>query len=191
MGWPNDARHFTFGKGLWVPSVTLNEMEDRIVDLHRERTRVFWPSAFECETAGTGLMGWVPQGGVLPWFGCLYADKSLWIPISFQVGVVVKAVDVKVYKTADGIRAYLDKVDIQTDGTATTAPTFSNLSAPAASSGGAPCWEVIDLSSGLPVTLAADEVLLVRLGPGSGGAPAVGDMCAGANVTFEPITPTP
>jgi hypothetical protein len=75
-------------------------------------------------------------------------------------------------------------VDILID-TPATVPSFFNLAAPAASSGGAPTWEIIDLAAGLPVTLGSEEILLVRI-----GSAAVGDMVAGALVTYQPLTPT-
>ena len=37
MPWPREHRHYEFSAGHPVPSVTLNEMQDKLVDLHRQK----------------------------------------------------------------------------------------------------------------------------------------------------------
>ena len=184
MAWPVDDRDYDFSVLGQVPASTLNEIQDRIIDLHRSRTRVFWPTVAECEVGATGLMAWTPASSILPYLTCLYADRDLWIPIHLDETAIITDITAKVYKTADGICAKVDKLDCVFD-TDAGVPVFSNLAGPAASVGGAPTWEVIDLSSPCPFTLAVDEMIFVKI-----TTPDVGDHCAGAQVMYQPLTPT-
>jgi hypothetical protein len=185
MAWPFDAIFKAFVFQTPIPYEVLNEVQERIVDLHRDKTQVFWPGTFENEGAGVDAdeLSWCAAASLNPEMTCLADDRDLWVPISLPRGAVIKQIDVKVYVlAATGLYVRLDRQDCQFDNS-TTQPTFSNIEAPAAP--GSSGWHTVSMP-GLSYTVAGDDMYLVRIGGASAG-----DRCSGAQVTYQPITPTP
>jgi len=180
MAWPLDANDVVYSGEQIVPDTNLNEIQERIVDIHRERSQTFWPTVCEMPLS---VPSWTPQGGTTPEWGCITAGETLWIPVSLPPGSVIKQVVVKVYlAAATGLFVRLDKVQANF-ASGTTAPAFTNVEAPASPTGTG-AWNVVDMPT-LSHTVAFGEIYLVRVGD-----PDAGDMCAGALVVFEPFTPT-
>jgi len=185
MGWPNDARYKTAAPGLPVPSATANEVQDRIVDIYRDKTKVFWPTNFENQT-GADYMSWTPVGGggSLPEMGCLEASRKLWVPLPLRAGSIIKQIQTKVYLTTAGLAINIIKQDIQI-GNPTSPPVRTLLLSPSTPSGTPPYWTTITVS-GLSYSVGQNEIYMVEV-----NSAAAGDRCSGTLVTFEPLTPTP
>lgn len=185
MAWPIDDRYETMAAGGRVPAAMLNAMQDRIVDVHRERTKIFF--RFNCEAQTAGAVGaWTVQGSTYAMAIANESNKDLFIPIELPEGSIINSVTVKLQVASSaGIRAYFGKMNTK-HSDATGTPTWSAITSPAASGGAGPRWEVVDVSPGSPATVAADELYFVRIGSNT-----INDMFAGVQVTYEPFTPTP
>ena len=132
MAWPLDANDVVYSGEQIVPDTNLNEIQERIVDIHRERSQTFWPTVCEMPLS---VPSWAPQGGTTPEWGCITGGETLWIPVSLPPGSVIKQVVVKVYlAAATGLFVRLDKVQANF-ASGTTAPAFTNVEAPASPTG--------------------------------------------------------
>lgn len=191
MAWPIDAKDVTYAPLTPVPSDNLNEIQDRIVDLHRVRKRVFFDGFPAID--GSSNPAWGVQSSRLTW-DCKAggATSYLTIPIQFQgQDAIVVSVEVK-YRiaTAVGLQLALYEVDHHFD-VAATAPALNIIGSVFTSSGGSPPdWRIHDgtgtWAGSLPVTISEEESLILAVAD-----PDLGDEISGVWVEYQPITPTP
>lgn len=187
MAWPLDAKDHTFSALGQVPSDTLNEVQDRIVDLHRDRTIMV--SSYFCETDGANLPSWT-QHTTEPWFTCR-AAYSLSGRIGLPHGSIVKSVKVKLWlDAATGMKLdlYADDTNMAVSATVPTALSIGDQLAPTYSVAAA--WFTAEWSTGVAGftdwTVPADNCLRVLIDD-----PDASDRISGIQVTYQPITPTP
>lgn len=179
MAWPYDDRHFEFASGLYVPSATLNEMEDRIVDLHRDRQLVI----YDGEPAETGM--WTDVDQEYWEVGNWSSDGGIYFDVPVLQGMVMTLVEAKVYNNNDIPRpiSVVPFIGNAHFGTAATAPEWYGGTMHTTDVDGE-SWAII--SSGA-ISLAINEGYKSRIKV----IPAtVGDRCAGVQVTYTPLTAT-
>lgn len=183
MAWPIDTRDESYTALTAVPSDNLNEIQDRIIDIHNVRSRTFINGMVE--SVG-GASGWdynhaAPRGWVN-----VNAGRLL-IPIAFKsLNPIIQAngVSVKYYiSAAVGLDMELFLCDAQF-GAAATVPTSSSLDSYTSTGGSPPDWRITTFSFSAQA-LDEDQYLAVVF-----TNPDAGDIVAGVKVEFQPITPT-
>jgi len=182
MAWPIDAILRTYGALSQVFSADLNDIQNRIVDLHR--TRIV-PISTGLPKAPLGVLEWSFDSDQ-PEFGwtCITAGGDLQFPIPIPDGCKLKAVRVKVRNNAAAsLVADLYEIDHKIEA-ATTAPTIGGSLANDVSAGGA-AWDTLLLD------LADQEMVDYRQVVVELTAASAGDQVAAVYATYEPITPTP
>lgn len=185
--WPLDARYATAAPQGVVPSSLLNELQDRVVDLHRQREATFIAGAPQGVAGGSGReVAWELEdaAGVFYW-ACYVADKYLTIPLYLPEMVQVIEIRAKVLiQTAEGISCKLYKLEQSATGTGATTPPASTLvetRTPWASS--PPEWHAPVFSGSVPFEVGDGELYVVRF-----ETPNVADGVGGVRVIYEPIT---
>lgn len=187
MAWPIDTKHTVFAAQVPVPSDCLNEMQDRIVDLHSARSRTFINGISRVDVSDNPC--WEYAGGSSPYVGWenINGGGELIVNAQFEgLNVVLPANGVKVkwyIATAVGLVAKLYLMDAQF-GASGTVPTRSLLDTITSSGGSPPDWRVETFTFS-EQTLDEDQWLAVEFSD-----PDAGDMVAGVRVNFEPVTPT-
>jgi hypothetical protein len=184
MAWPDDAKDITYAADVVVPSDNLNEIQDRIVDLHRSRTMVILGAYPDLDGAQNPC--WEFQTGASNYWLCDVA-QGLTFLIRGIVGYRLSDVEVKYYGGGAGTPAIdLYKIDQNFD-SATTAPARGSAIATQYATAHNGAWANCSLTpTSPPETLAADNIFMIDLVPGQ-----IGDRCGGIRVTFLPLTPTP
>jgi hypothetical protein len=184
MAWPYDDRSYDFTPLGPVPSDDLNEIQDRIIDLHTDRS-IALVSAFPGRVAATDAFGWYMSNLNGQWY-CAVADISLMLYGSLPSAAIIKSVHVK-WKLAAADGMLLDAfVDNHNYVTADGAPTEASLGAQkAATAASWPKWGVSEWT-GLSYTIGAGESIRVVA-----SAPDVDDLITGVKVVFTPLTASP
>lgn len=189
MTWPQDDRHYAFAALSPVPADTLNEMQDRIVDLHRERKLIV--DAYSTELDGSNLPAWV-TATANPWFICRAAGFGLCARARFPHGAIIKEIHAKVYlASASGmtIDIYQDDTNMAVAATTPTSISLGNQLTPAP--GGYPTWDVASWTDGVngfsETTIPNDSMIRVLFD----NNPSTSDLVGGVQIVYEPITPTP
>lgn len=179
MAWPYDANHFAFSSGLYVPSASLNAMQDATVDLHRD-VEIIYINGF------AELDGWdYDAAGVGAWI-CLVNDAELEIPITtLGNNSILKEVEVKFFAvTGTSIALSLEKrnCDFATDAGAVSRTVGIGSWTGAI---GANAWNV-EINTGLTETMTNETMYYVQIVTAD-----VGDIIAGVRATIQPLTATP
>lgn len=179
MAWPYDAKHYTFAGNLYVPSATLNEMEDRIVDLHRTRTLVLY-DAYSAESGS-----WVDTTHDYWQLGGYSSDAGLYFDFRAVEGMIITKVEAKVYN-ADG-----------SSQTFHLAPFRGNVHFDVAAT--APAWEgATDYTKSVATTawdIITSGTVSLAITEGQKFSAkvigvTVGDRIAGVQITYQPLTAT-
>lgn len=182
MAWPNDARDKSYSALTSVPASNLNEIQDRVVDLHRDRDITF-RGGFAEDTFWElddvdARFGW----------DCIATSAgadALEIPFIFRTSVIVSRVRVKFFMNAVTVMTLqVFERDLEL-AVAATAPSGVAIATQNESGGAPPDWRVHDFA-GLSHTIAVDSSLSLLV-----SNPTVGNRIAGCVVTFQPVTPTP
>ena len=182
MAWPLDALDITYVADRDVPSDNLNEIQQRIVDLHAVHQVTFFNGVSQgnppdwTQAAGLPEQGWEAVG----------AGGRLLIPIQLHgQNHIIDEVRVKYYiAAAVGLTIDLTLIDGKYDAAATD-PTAAGVGATHTSAGGAPAdWRVAEWTA-LAQTVDDESFLVVRIANHD-----IGDRVLGAQVQFQPITPT-
>lgn len=177
MAWPYDERHYEFGNGVPVPSTTLNEMEDRIIDLHSDRQLVL----YDATPAEEGM--WTDVDREYWEVGDWDSDGGLYFNVPVIEGMAITKVEAKVYNNngADmniSIVPFLGNAHFDVAG---TAPEWygGTLHTTEVTHG---TWAI--LSSGdISIAITEGQRFRVKIVPGT-----IGDRCAGVQVTYRPLT---
>lgn len=184
--WPFDARIRTNSVNNPWRSDDSNEYQDRIVDCHRDQTKVCINGSSEVDGGGLPIWakdshatlehGWIAKAG----------GGVLVIPLDIQgLTAVVKAVAVKYYiLTAVGLSIRLYEIDTKMS-SAGSAPAITLLQELITSAGTPPFWEEIAWT-GLSYDIDDEKYLAIEVANNDAG-----DKIAGVRVLFGPITPTP
>ncbi len=181
MAWPIDAILRTYAALSQVFSDDLNAIQNRIVDLHRERAvPIVWAAK-----EATGTLGWTFDTAQAEYGHiCVTAASTLVGLINLPNGAKLKSVSVKVRNDgAASMVGNLYEVDHKI-GNSTTAPAKGSTLATDAAAGSA-AWDVIVLNP-TDHEVADYTQLIVEI-----TAASADDMVAAGYAVYEPITPTP
>ena len=196
MAWPYTAPDRIYSANMEVTSDNLNEIQERIVDLHRDRTIVLTEGFATWYAAGPSpswirLAGFYEQGYV-----SLVAATDLVFPVVVPIpttgtnGAVIKSYSVKWYNnnaSADKPNVVLYSTDglYVADASAPSAMTsLSDMAAVADIGGNA--WGKRTVS-GLSLTTNAEGIAFLIVCTCTN----VGDKVAGVEITYQPITAEP
>lgn len=189
MAWPYDANIRTFGALQQVPSNDLNEIQERIVDLHRVRvidstigllptdaTAAGWAYELLASISGFGYRATTGNGA---------GTEAMVFPIHTPDGYRLNTVEVKTYATNVGYpRFTLYGLDSKIASSA-TAPVPGVLSS-AATPGGTG-WNTLTLTPTVtPAVITADLSVYVLA-----DIPYINDEVIAVQANYYPITPTP
>lgn len=183
MAWPNDAVLNTYSPGQQVRSADLNDWQNRIVDLHRDRYRhvTSWRKEVNADVDGWKVTG--GPGEETGWI-CQVANDVLWGFIDLPDGAILKEVDVGVNTITDtGLTVRVVREDMNWD-----AGSYVGPSAPTLLGSGNPTGTTDEIVS---VTAIAHTVTDQNLYFLTITSADVGDVVHGARFLYEPITPTP
>jgi len=193
MTWPIDAIDVNYAAGMHVPSANLNQIQNRIVDLHRLRqeVRVTAVSGVDSSINPSWApdsvnpeQGWAPRGGP-------GGDTALYFWIRARAGAQLAMVEIKYYNADPTLAAVntaaLYSVDARFSSGATI-PSKTTLVAPTAFGNGALTWTTLTLTPAAADELGDDHTWLVVI---SGYMHPYDDRVAGVRVKIQPITPTP
>lgn len=184
MAWPEDAKDVTYAALVEVTSDNLNEIQERIVDLHRSRTKVITSAIPEFNQAGSYETAW--EWSANAYWDC-YVALSLYFFIEGISGYRLSDVEVKYYgggASAPAIDLY--KSDQNFD-SSTTAPALGAAIATQYATAQNGVWVTASMTpTSPPESLGADNVFILDLVPGQ-----INDRCGGIRATFLPLTPTP
>jgi hypothetical protein len=104
MAWPFDARLTNFSVGSIVPSETLNAMQDRIVDLHRNKYLLIDHGVpLDLDAVNNGTLQWARGDGRWTWDdtgAAASVGPFLYLPIPHISGARIKSVDWKLNVSA-------------------------------------------------------------------------------------------
>jgi hypothetical protein len=180
MAWPYDAVKTTYGSLQPVASADLNDWQNRIVDLHRERKISLLTGIPENDASHhpywdyVSLFWWVAN-----------AAAHIVFPIPCQSGFRLKNVHVKYYgggAAAPTIGLYGYSANF--DASATAPASEAALATYTTASNGA--WVSAALTPAATELAGVDRTFFVDVLAGQSS-----DRIAGIRATFEPITPTP
>ncbi len=190
MAWPLDDRDHDFTPLARVPSSTLNEMQDRIVDVHRERSRII--ASYGCITGATNLPTWYNSPTGLYW-QCREAGATFGLvgSLSLPNGAVVTGIDAKIHlQSASGLTIEPFKLtsNMATAKLAAAAVSLGTIQTPTIGSG-YPDQTEVTWSDGVNgfsdwQCTTGDLLCVVFLDPD------VQDRVEAVQVTYEPLTST-
>jgi hypothetical protein len=180
MAWPIDAIIRTYAALSQVFSNDLNELQKRIVDLHRSR---IVPITLANAKGGAGEWNFDTDAPEFGWT-CVTGAQPLVIPIPIPDGAKLKSVRVKVRNNAAASMVG-DLYEItHSIEAAAVAPTIgASLANDTAAGAGA--WDTLRLD------LADQEMVDYRQIVCVISSPTASDSVAAVYATYEPITPTP
>lgn len=189
--WPEDARDVSYSANQVVPSDNLNEIQDRIVDLHRQHVILLREAEIEEWDSGSGhyRMGWRLAGSNPEWgWECQNNGEEIRFPLAGlrteTNPVRISRVRLKVYNSGTpAMVANLYKMDMQFDAAATAPALGSSLASDTATTAN---WEVLELTPASPIELTADALVMVCV-----TSAVAAERIAAVEVTLLPIKPTP
>ena len=175
MVWPYDAVPTVYAPLMPVESDDLNELLERVVDVHRERKITL---VLAMDNTGTNQWTWMGTAWVA------VSAATITFPIQVPTGWRLKNARVKCQSNGAvgfvlGLYAYSAKFDSAGTAPAVEAALDSDV---LVTSG----WAILDLTPAATELATNDRIFLVTVAAGQAG-----DIVAGIRVTFEPITPTP
>lgn len=182
MAWPYDARDFTFANGLYVPSATLNEIQDRIIDVYESHDIIDLNMVVSQAAAGTDL-GWYYDYSA-PEKGLVNKDnlRALYINLRYPNQCILNAFRVKYYNahgSSATIYVKIFKIDpsFATAGNAPSIVGGTHLHQ-TSKSVSATSWDVIS-GSGLDIEIESNYRYYMEIIP---NGTTVGDYCAAIEV---------
>lgn len=182
--WPYDDRYYEATPGVPIPSELDLEIQDRIIDLHADRSIVL-PSYESCVDGGGLDHAWAKNSGGIG-FTCLAGGYDLHVRGQLLSSAVLKEVHVKWYlNSAAGMKLdlYLDDYNF---GSPTTPPSSDPVGSQLSPSlGSYPGWDVSSWT-GLTTTVNADSAIRVVVSD-----PDVGDQICGVKMVLQPLTASP
>lgn len=202
MAWPTDAFHTALTANQPVPSDLLNEMQERIIDLHAERKLVvadlipvwdatagnpYWTRADATDEPSWGYLGGYVGAGYTAYFEVRLDGPDV---AGNSDGAIVTSLTLKGFNnhaTTPGFFTFDVYKVAHSFGAATTAPAKGSVLAQFVTSTHditQQQWGTPTLGS-LAITVQDDERLLI----GVGSAGTIGDLIAGLQVTYKRLTP--
>ncbi len=191
-GWPLTGRYVDAAPGVPIPSGLDNELQDRILDINK-RHPLHLALAYCGE--GSGVKTWLPFDMTASDFEAGWKNITFGHELVFPFdgrrsgpnGSKIYAVEAKVQSAgASNLVANLYKVTTNIDSPG-TAPSIGSSLATATATGGAGVWDELLLTPASPVTLSADERLIIVFINGT----SAGDRIATVRVDQDPLVPTP
>jgi len=193
MVWPYDAVYSTEVAGQLADEESVNQSQERIVDLNRRRSKQIFNFA---PTFSGGAPEWMSAAVGTVWFWqCLSTAGTGQLIIPIQGlwsddtnGARIYQVRIKVQNTGAATMAaqlYTQDINYATAAGATVAPVA--VGGASDTSAGAGAYDTLVLTpAAAPVTLGSEEAGYVVI-----GTPTVGDTVHWAEVQYEPVTATP
>ena len=187
MVWPYDAIDNTYGALDPVLSANLNQIQNRVVDLHRDYEVIYMEAMTQLNAGMTWSIvktqeqsGWQARIGAEPiYFMCRHQTGGILESVQvkyFNNGGAPVTPDVVLFRVTPNFTVTAGNPSKTTEGTSVTVV-------------GAGAWNVCTIS-GLSLTLSNDQRWLVAVGHGA-QAPAAGDSVAGVRLIIQPLTATP
>lgn len=185
MAWPLDAKHTTTANDGAAHSVLFNEIQDRIVDLHRLQTVSL--VAGLCDIDVSNDPAWkLSGGGAQQGWECRNTNSILLMPVEYRIGTnsaAIKQIEAKVYNTSTAsIQMDLHIVDLKMSDT-TTAPVMGSSEGGIAAAEDS-SWEILSVS-GIDVTIGSESLAVVIF-----TLATQADLVAAVQVDIEPLTPS-
>jgi len=172
MAWPNDARHTTNAAGKMWASATSNEVQDRVVDLHRDR--IMHPSQVIPDN-GTS---WVYDAAA-GWWICPSGVGFLQVIFDLAAGAIIKTIETMIEPASGaGIASRAWFQNLSTSYAVASAITGSDLATTVG-------WDN-SLFTGLAHTVVTGQRIYVHI-----DANTANDKFYFARMTVQPLTPTP
>lgn len=183
MAWPINAIIRTYAALSQVFSDDLNEIQNRIVDLHRPRLLPITQACIKEDAGGIGEWYFDTDAPETGWT-CVVTNGVLVLPIEIPDGAELQAVYVKV-KNDSTASMVADLYEINHNiEAATTAPAKgSSLATDSAAGSGA--WDTLTLD------LTDQEMVDYRQVIVEITAATASDFVAAVYALYQPITPTP
>lgn len=187
MAWPYDAVYQAMSAGMELASALMNEIQERIVDLHKDHTICLYEAWSDFDTSGAQNYWEIDAATPSKGYETIATGGRLWYCFQSREGVVLKSMKVKYYNSDASpalpiCTAFVDDMHFDV---AATAPSFGTAVGTVAGNVASTAWGISSVT-GLSAPVLAGQKLVVVV-----DALKVGDFCAGVQLTVQPLTMTP